>query len=92
MLLAVKVAIEEAIDRRRFPRRESNANGTIQPHDGGSKVLCILENVSISGARLHLEKAAVLPAFFVLIVPAERIERNCMLAWTKGDRAGVRFR
>ena len=92
MLLAVRIAIEEAVDRRRFPRRESNAKGTIQPHDGDREVQCILENVSISGARLRLEKAAVLPAFFVLIVPAERIERNCMLSWTKGDRAGVRFR
>jgi hypothetical protein len=91
MLLAIEIAIEEAVDRRRFPRRESNARGTIQPHDGGSKVQCILENVSISGARLRLEKPAVLPPI-LLIVPAERIERNCMLAWTKGDRAGVRFR
>ena len=63
MLLATKIAIEEAVDRRRFPRRESNAKGAIHPHDGGSKVQCILENVSISGARLHLEKPAVLPPF-----------------------------
>ena len=92
MLLAIKEVIEEAIDRRRFPRRKSYAQGTIQPHDGSGKIQCILEDVSISGARLRLDSATALPPFFVLVVPAERIERNCMLAWTKGERSGVRFR
>ena len=92
MLLAIKEIIEEAIDRRRFPRRKSYAPGTIQPHDGGGSIECILEDVSISGARLRLDGADALPPFFMLIVPAERIERNCMRSWTKGQRAGVRFR
>jgi len=92
MLLAIKEVIEEAIHRRRFPRRKSNTKGTIQPHDSGNDIRCILEDVSISGARLRLDVAVTLPPFFVLVVPAERIERNCMLAWTKGERAGIRFR
>lgn len=92
MLLAIKEAIEEAIDRRRFPRRLSNTEGTIQPHDSGNNIRCILEDVSISGARLRLDSAVILPPFFMLVVPAERIERNCMLAWTNGERAGIRFR
>jgi len=92
MLLAIRQTIEEAIDRRRFPRRKLYAQGTIQPHDGGGNIQCILEDVSISGARLCLDSATALPPFFGLVVPAERIERNCMLAWTKGERVGVRFR
>jgi hypothetical protein len=92
MLAAIKDVIEEAIDRRRFPRSKSNAKGTIEPHDGGSNVQCILEDVSISGARLRLHGASALSPFFMLVVPAERIERNCMLAWIKGGRSGVRFR
>ena len=84
-------ALKDGINRRRHVRRTLDAAGVIQWPDGGSDVRCILEDISLGGARLRLEGPADLPRFFLLIVPTEQIDRACTVAWKDGERVGVRF-
>jgi hypothetical protein len=90
--MVVWQAIKQAINRRRYGRRVSGAAGVIHLLDGGKEILCTLQDRSVGGACLHLEDPFILPSFFVLIVPAEQIERQCTLVWRDKERAGVRFR
>jgi hypothetical protein len=87
----VMYPLKEAINRRRYIRRVSATSAVIH-FDGGNDIRCTLQDVSVGGARLRLEVPSDLPPFFLLTVPAERIERRCTLVWKDGERVGVRFR
>jgi hypothetical protein len=84
-------ALKDGINRRRHVRRTLDAAGVLQWPDGGNDVRCILEDISLGGARLRLEGPADLPHFFLLTVPTEQIDRACTVAWKDGERVGVRF-
>jgi hypothetical protein len=83
--------LKKAINRRRYMRRSSDAVAVIR-FDGGNDVRCILRDISVGGARLQLERPSDLPTYFMLTIPAERIERGCALVWKAGEQIGVRFR
>lgn len=85
-------ALENNVDRRRHAGRKWGPSAVIRLHDGGNDVQCVLQDVSVGGASVQLENPCVLPPYFMLIVPAEQIELNCVLVWTDNERAGVRFR
>jgi PilZ domain len=90
--LVVWQAIKQAVNQRRHSRRASGAAGLIHLHDSGKQIPCRVQDRSLGGACLELEDPSILPSFFVLLVPAEHIERQCTLVWRDKDRAGVRFR
>jgi len=85
-------ALKDDVDRRHHARREWGPSAVIRVHDGGDDVRCVLQDVSVGGACVRLETPGVLPPYFMLIVPAEHIELNCVLVWSDNERAGVSFR
>ena len=84
-------ALKNNVDRRQHDRRKWGPAAVIRPDDGGTDVRCVLQDVSVGGACLRLDNPCVLPPRFMLIVPVEQIELNCVLVWTDKERAGVKF-
>jgi hypothetical protein len=59
--------------------------------DGRSVIHCRIKNFSITGARLALDEATVLPDQFLLEVPARKKTYRAELRWKSRDAAGVKF-
>jgi hypothetical protein len=62
--------------------------------DGTWRRTCILQDVSVSGARLTMESSIqglVLKEFFLLLSSSGLAYRRCELAWVNGDQIGVKF-
>jgi hypothetical protein len=66
-------ALKDGINRRRHVRRTLDAAGVLQWPDGGNDVRCILEDISLGGARLRLEGPADLPRFSCLLCRPTRL-------------------
>jgi len=86
------LARKNDVDRRQYVRREWRPSAVIRRHDGGDDVQCVLQDVSVAGACVQLEDSRALPPYFMLVVPAEQIELNCVLVWADNALAGIRFR
>jgi len=84
-------ALKEAINRRRYIRHALDAAAVIHV-DAGHEIRCTLRDISVGGARLQLKAPSNIPTYFMLILPAEGIERSCTLVWKDGEQIGVRFR
>jgi len=66
----------------------------VAARDGSWQVPCTIIDVSDSGAKLHLDAPAEGIAFkdFVLkLTQFGTAQRDCELAWHRGDFIGVRF-
>jgi hypothetical protein len=75
-------------DRRQGARRRAPAIGTITSEDGYA---CATDNISESGALLHVATDALLPTFFKLSVPDEKLDRRCKMVWRIERQIGVAF-
>jgi len=79
-------------DKRKFPRRDLwypakiDLGGGLAPRD------CQLRDVSVTGARIKLEKLNDLPQEFVLLLAdIGRPHRHCRVVWRNATEAGVKF-
>lgn len=77
------------VDKRKNARRNSDAPGTI--FYNAAHIPCRLENISEGGACVLLANDAAIPPYFVLFIPAEKVERSCSVVWRRGSRIGVQF-
>ena len=80
----------EVFERRRDPRYDAGKNAIIRARHNTS-IACIVENVSETGALLHLTAAAVLPKTFFLFVPDDRVLLRCKTVRVDGRHIGVEF-
>jgi hypothetical protein len=78
-------------DRRQGARRRAPAVGTITSEDGARVYACATDNISESGALLHVATDALLPTFFKLSVPDEKLDRHCKMVWRIERQIGVAF-
>ncbi len=79
------------IDRYRFGQGYSMR---IVAHDGSWQVPCTIIDVSETGAKLHLDAPVdgiELKSFVLKLSQFGNAQRECDLAWHRGDFIGVRF-
>ena len=76
-------------EHRRSLRQRTYKGGSVSLPTG--VLSCVIRNLSDTGACLEFNDAAPLPNAFRLIIKPEIIARNCMVAWRKGEKIGVRF-
>lgn len=77
-------------DGRSAHRRRALKSGKIVLSDW--KVLdCVIRDLSEDGARLEFGTAFELPGEFRLLVVASNLMMPGVLAWQRGQEAGVRF-
>ncbi len=81
----------EAFDRRICNRLPRIVGARILSLDGmaiGATCVC---NLSSTGAMLRSLDCAGLERGFCLLIDGEARPRRCVIAWTAGNRVGVRF-
>ncbi len=60
--------------------------------DGGNVTReCIVRDISMTGARLEVDRAASIPKEFYLNIPQRGSLMKCELVWRADARAGIRF-
>ena len=63
--------------------------GTIE--FGGTKIDCVIRNISATGASIEIKSPLWFPDSFVLVMTTDGITRGCHVVWRKGRRVGVTF-
>lgn len=79
--------------KRRSSRILATITGTVSPMN------CMVRDTSSTGAMIELvmgpnakaDSAERLPKTFTLVMPADRSQVECEVAWAKGNSLGVRF-
>jgi len=84
-------AMSTSPDRRQGTRRRTPAIGTITSEDGSRVYACTTDNVSESGALLHIGTDALMPTIFKLNVPDEKLDCLCKIIWRIDRQIGVQF-
>ena len=83
-----------AQERRKGKRRVLGYGAVVVSFDGALKRDCIINDISVSGAKLQVQAPKDLPEEFVLLL-SERgggARRRCKIAWRSAQEVGVRFR
>ena len=83
--------MSEEQDRRWHRRRNSVLPGAVVFGDPATRVPCSVQNMSASGAQLNFTTPFDLPSQFRLEVPQLDLKVEAELAWSRGDRHGVRL-
>jgi hypothetical protein len=79
-------------NNRKHRRQAIEHTGRIIVAPDTPPLLCILRDVSQTGARLELSAAEQLPDEFVLgLTEAMEPRRQCQVVWRKPEVVGVRF-
>jgi hypothetical protein len=59
---------------------------------GGDRTPCTIRDLSMTGAALELiDRSALVPDAFTLVVPEDRLKLPCRVVWRTGYRMGVAF-
>jgi hypothetical protein len=77
-------------ERRTAQRHRTLKAGKIVLHQGASVIDCTIRNLSAAGAAISVPNAATVPLEFELQFDDET--RNCIVAWRRLDRLGVKFK
>ncbi len=79
-------------NRRKSVRRAIGYNAKIVASDGSWERECRVLDVSQTGAKLAIERAAELPQDFVLALSAQgNATRRCQVVWAEDAQIGVKF-
>jgi hypothetical protein len=58
---------------------------------GGEKVMCVLRDLSLTGASLEVTDPARIPTNFTLVVPEDGLKLSCRIVRRTVFRIGVAF-
>ncbi len=79
-------------DKRKHVRRLARYGARIMTIDGAELGLCLMIDVSASGARLVLQSTEQPPDEFRLVLSRNgRVHRHCGVVWHGKKMVGVRF-
>ncbi len=86
-------------ERRWAVRKPMAAPATIISRELPVPILCIMRDVSTTGAKLEIKESQDnflgprirLPAYFTLVIRSDRMEVDCAAVWRKQAEIGVRF-
>ena len=76
-------------EHRAAPRHRVLKAGTME--FGGSKVECLIRNISTTGAAVEVKSPLWFPDAFALVVNSDGISRHCHIVWRNAMRLGVAF-
>ena len=76
-------------ERRISPRHRVLKAGTIE--FSGSKLDCVIRNMSATGAAIEIKSPIRFPDSFVLAVTSDGSARRCHIVWREDKRIGVAF-
>ncbi|MBS0243873.1 MAG: PilZ domain-containing protein [Proteobacteria bacterium] len=79
------------IERRLDPRRRMVRAAEIYFTDDAQPIMCVLLDLSTSGARVELPPMTKLPSTFRLVVPSISLNARCDLRWQRDTEAGCAF-
>jgi hypothetical protein len=80
------------IERRKHRRIEISQAVTLLRRDGSLVADCMLQNISVGGARLHFEVIPDIPQELSLRMPrGGKVHRHCEVVWLSSTDIGVRF-
>ena len=63
--------------------------GTIE--FSGTKIDCLVRNISATGASIEVKSPLWFPNSFVLVITADGSAQSCHIVWRKGRLLGVAF-
>jgi PilZ domain len=81
----------ETGEKRDQPRLRVMKAATIAFDGPGSGIRCTVRNISATGAALHVESQIDIPAWFNLVIAAEKFSKSCRVLWRKEKYIGVVF-
>lgn len=58
---------------------------------GGSRIDCVVRNISTTGAAIEVKTPLWFPDSFVLVVTSDGSARRCHIVWRDEKRIGVAF-
>jgi hypothetical protein len=76
-------------EQRTNRRRRTLKSGTIIFDREG--IVCIIRNLSATGACLQVPSTKGIPGYFTLLIEAEGANRVCRVSWMTETRLGVGF-
>jgi hypothetical protein len=76
-------------EQRASPRHRVLKAGTIE--FSGSKIDCVIRNLSTTGAAIEVKSPIWFPDNFVLAVASDGTARHCHIIWREDKRIGVAF-
>ena len=81
-----------AAERRRKKRYSVNLVARVVQTDGAERGLCVVTDISETGARIKTNEALNLPDKFVLVLSSGRqLRRHCTVDWRNELELGVEF-
>ena len=81
----------QIISKRAELRKRCFLAATISFNRGLSTCECMIRNLSEGGARLDVNSAVSLPAFFHLYIPVQDKRLYAELKWRSENEAGIQF-
>jgi len=79
-------------ERRRSKRHNVNLIARLAQDDGAELGLCVVADISETGARLKTNEALTVPENFVLLLSTNgNLQRHCLVAWRTNLEIGVEF-
>jgi hypothetical protein len=78
-------------ERRQDTRTSTHRRGVIKFGPAGQELSCTVEDLTTTGAGLHVPSAFGLPRVFRLTIDDEVGSKHCRVVWTDGKRVGVSF-
>jgi hypothetical protein len=81
-----------AVTKKREARKSLHQPGWITLEGGFAARPCVVQDLSISGAKVTIEDPNALPAKLRLAFSRDaRTGRNCEVVWRRGKVVGVKF-
>ena len=78
------------VERRRVQRTSWNRPATVLWSDVRTR--CLIHDISALGARVIVDRAAIVPEQFVLSLTAnDQVARQCRVIWRSQTHVGVEF-
>ena len=79
-------------DKKRAARKSVSQAGWITLEGGFAARQCVVQDLSISGAKVTIDDSNSLPAKLRLaLVRDGRSGRNCEVVWRRGGTVGIKF-
>src|SRR5262249_22654855 len=79
-------------DKRQSPRKPLWYPAKIDCGDGSDVRECQVRDISVTGARIKIEKLNDLPSEFILLLATiGKPHRRCHVVWQTATEAGVQF-
>ncbi len=78
-------------ERRQDARISAHRRGIIKFGPAGQELSCTVEDLTVTGAGLHVASTFGLPRVFRLTIDDEVGSKHCRVVWMDGKRVGVSF-